>query len=298
MKASKPIAFVILAFLVGGIASQLPFAFADSSANPLQSIWDAIDSLSNKQEDLQAQIDQLRGTIEKDHAGATESQSPQSEPSVEIKLEGGEEPSSVIIHLMASNAGPDNAVGVKVTLFYEMPLLEIRSMSGEQCENLSRGIIQCFIGTIGANEEYPISVDANTKALGKNSKIVADISSITTDTDPSDNHAIYQFVTGKVPRNVIPAGNENEAKGIGEANNAVQNITDSQTSEAGQSTSTENSAQQNDIGNNSSNSTQSDTSEQTDESSNEKAGADQTQESESQNSGAQNSEPTDAATRC
>ena len=200
MKGSKPVAFVLLAFLIGGVASQVPFAFADSSANPLQAIWDAINALSNKQENLQVQIDELRETIKNDHISSTQSQGPQSEPSIKIELESGEQSSSTIIHLIASNAGPDKAIGVKVTFFYEMSLFDIKSISGEQCEDLSRGIVQCFIGTIGSNEEYPITIAADAKALNEKSSLVADISSITKDTDPSNNHADLQFVTGEIAR--------------------------------------------------------------------------------------------------
>ena len=200
MKGSKPVAFVLLAFLIGGVASQVPFAFADSSANPLQAIWDAISALSNKQENLQVQIDELRETIKNDHISSTQSEGPQSEPSIKIELESGEQSSSTIIHLIASNAGPDKAIGVKVTFFYEMSLFDIKSISGEQCEDLSRGIVQCFIGTIGSKEEYPITIAADAKALNEKSSLVADISSITKDTDPSNNHADLQFVTGEIAR--------------------------------------------------------------------------------------------------
>ena len=200
MKGSKPVAFVLLAFLIGGVASQVPFAFADSSANPLQAIWDAISALSNKQENLQVQIDELRETIKNDHISSTQSEGPQSEPSIKIELESGGQSSSTIIHLIASNAGPDKAIGVKVTFFYEMSLFDIKSISGEQCEDLSRGIVQCFIGTIGSKEEYPITIAADAKTLNEKSSLVADISSITKDTDPSNNHADLQFVTGEIAR--------------------------------------------------------------------------------------------------
>src|SRR5207253_290927 len=65
---------------------------------------------------------------------------------------------------------------------------------------LSSGIIQCFIGTIGSREEYPITIAADAKALNEKSSIVADISSITKDTNPSNNHADLQFVTGQIAR--------------------------------------------------------------------------------------------------
>jgi hypothetical protein len=292
MKAAKPAAFVLLAFLVGGIASQLPFAFADSSANPLQSIWDAIGTLNNKQEDLQAQIDDLRATIENDRSTSTaEMQGPQSESSIKIELEGGENPTSTIIHLRASNAGPDKAVGVKVTLFYEMPLFEIESVTGEQCQDLSRGIIQCFIGTIDSNEEYPVTIVANAKLLDEKSNIVADISSITTDTNLGNNHVNLQFVTGKIAKaavtdsGLVPAENENGTNGVDEQNEPVESTGDSQTITDDQSSEDhDNVTEQTE---NNSNSTQSTGPDHEDESQN---GQQQAQGTQAESSEEQNSE--------
>ena len=228
MKASKPLSFVLLAFLIGAVTSQIPFAFADSSANPLQSIWDAINSLSSKQENMQAQIDELRATIESERSTVIETNGPQSEASIKIEVEGGEKPGSTIVHLIAYNAGPDNAVGVKVTFFYEMQLFEIESTSGEQCEDLSRGIIQCFIGTIASGEEYPITIVANSKVLDEKSNMVVDVSSITTDTEPSNNHVNLQFITGEIPKaglidsEVVPTENENGSNGVVEGQDQVE----------------------------------------------------------------------------
>jgi len=228
MKASKPLSFVLLAFLIGAVTSQIPFAFADSSANPLQSIWDAINSLSSKQENMQAQIDELRATIESERSTVIETNGPQSEASIKIEVEGGEKPSSTIVHLIAYNAGPDNAVGVKVTFFYEMQLFGIESMSDEQCEDLSRGIIQCFIGTIASGEEYPITIVANSKVLDEKSNMVVDVSSITTDTEPSNNHVNLQFITGEIPKaglidsEVVPTENENGSNGVVEGQDQVE----------------------------------------------------------------------------
>jgi hypothetical protein len=264
VKAGKPVAFVMLAFLVGGIASQLPFAFADSSANPLQSIWDAINALSHKQEDLQNQVDELRDAINKDHEVPVQQSVQKSDASVKFELEGGDQPSYTAIHLKVSNAGPDSAVGVKVTLFYEMTLFQIDSMN-EQCKDLSRGIIQCFIGTIAANEEYPITIIASAKAMGERSDIVADISSITSDADSGNNHASSQFVTGELARNI---GTNLIQASPGETNHLAQNQTADN-----------------------SNSTQAGGSNQIDQSTSEAAG-NQTQGSDNQNSTSQNSENT------
>lgn len=195
MNAGKPIAFVMIAFLIGGAASQLPFAFADSSSNPLQALWDAIGALDNRQEDLQAQIDELRESIENDNV-ALAADLPSSEPSISLELENSEQPDTTTITVRASNSGPDSAVGVKLTVFYEMPLLDVESISEEQCEKLSRGIIECYIGTIEVNGQYPITIVSNAKVIGEESVIVADISSITKDIDPSNNHAELEFVTG------------------------------------------------------------------------------------------------------
>ena len=280
MKGSKPVAFVLLAFLIGGVASQVPFAFADSSANPLQAIWDAISALSNKQENLQVQIDELRETIKNDHISSTQSEGPQSEPSIKIELESGEQSSSTIIHLIASNAGPDKAIGVKVTLFYEMPLFDIKSISGEECQDLSRGIIQCFIGTIGSREEYPITIAADAKALNEQSSLVADISSITKDTDPSNNHADLQFVTGEIARpDVIDSKVSNDVTGANDTQQVepVVSGSDSQNSTDAQKET-----------DNSSNSTQSVGQEQN----NQPVSGQQSQGPEDQGSEGQNSEET------
>jgi len=281
MKGSKPVAFVLLAFLIGGVASQVPFAFADSSANPLQAIWDAISALSNKQENLQVQIDELRETIKNDHISSTQSEGPQSEPSIKIELESGEQSSSTIIHLIASNAGPDKAIGVKVTFFYEMSLFDIKSISGEQCEDLSRGIVQCFIGTIGSKEEYPITIAADAKALNEKSSLVADISSISKDTDPSNNHADLQFVTGEIARPDVL-----DSKGV---SNDVTGANDSQQVEPVVSASdSQNSTDAQKETDNSSNSTQSVGQEQN----NQPASGQQSQGPEDQGSEGQNSEET------
>ena len=281
MKGSKPVAFVLLAFLIGGVASQVPFAFADSSANPLQAIWDAISALSNKQENLQVQIDELRETIKNDHISSTQSEGPQSEPSIKIELESGEQSSSTIIHLIASNAGPDKAIGVKVTFFYEMSLFDIKSISGEQCEDLSRGIVQCFIGTIGSKEEYPITIAADAKALNEKSSLVADISSITKDTDPSNNHADLQFVTGEIARPDVL-----DSKGL---SNDLTGANDSQQVEPVVSASdSQNSTDAQKETDNSSNSTQSVGQEQN----NQPVNGQQSQGPEDQGSEGQNSEET------
>jgi len=260
MKASKPLSFVLLAFLIGAVTSQIPFAFADSSANPLQSIWDAINSLSSKQENMQAQIDELRATIESERSTVIETNGPQSEASIKIEVEGGEKLGSTIVHLIAYNAGPDNAVGVKVTFFYEMQLFEIESTSGEQCEDLSRGIIQCFIGTIASGEQYPITIVANSKVLDEKSNMVVDVSSITTDTEPSNNHVNLQFITGEIPKTGlidsedVATENENGSNGIVEGQDQVESAGDSQTIRDDQSS--EEQDTQNEQTENNSNSTQ------------------------------------------
>ena len=217
MKASKPIAFVLLAFLLGGTASQLPFAFGDSSStNPLQSLWDAIGALNNRQQDLQAQIDELRAEIQKDNelsAAASGVEVPQSEPSIKIELEGHDSANDqaggsdarntkiVMFHLTASNSGPDNAVGVKLTFFYKLGLFEIASITavqGEQCEESSRGIVQCYIGTIGPSAEHRITIMATADVPDQEAHVAADISSITQDTDPRNNHADFTFVPNEL----------------------------------------------------------------------------------------------------
>src|SRR5687767_3161435 len=114
VKASRPLAFVVLAFVVGATISQASFAFADdSSTNPFRAIWDAISELQTRTDSLQSQIDdlkELRSTATTEPAVATRI----SEPAVAIEVGSGQS-GQTIIQVIARNAGPENAVGVKLS---------------------------------------------------------------------------------------------------------------------------------------------------------------------------------------
>lgn len=212
MKAVKQMGFVLIAFLVGGIASQAPFAFADSSSsNPLTAIWDSITALGQRQDRLQAQIDDLKLQVENQHDAGTRSISSSeqqqsgssSDSSIMIESEVSDQPGLTAIRLTTTNYGPSDAFGVKLTFFYNTNLLEVQSISSEQCEKPTRGIIQCYLGTVRANSKPQIMIMANGKAIGAKANLIADISSVTEDTNPKNNHNEYSFIIGDMKQEVI-----------------------------------------------------------------------------------------------
>src|SRR5687767_827565 len=161
MRAGRTLAFVVLALLVGGVVSQLPSAMGDDS-NPLGALWDAIFDLQSRDDDLQAQIDELRA--ERDALLVQTGSEPVfvGDPYAGIEVEATED-GRTLIHITAGNSGPDRAAGVKLTAFYLMPLFEINSIDGDMCEDKSRGIIECAIGTLEEDQESVITVDATAR---------------------------------------------------------------------------------------------------------------------------------------
>ena len=202
MKASRPLAFVVLAFVVGATISQASFAFADdSSTNPFRAIWDAISELQTKTDSLQAQIDdlrELRGTAATEPVAAARI----SEPSVAIEVGSGQS-GQTIIQVIARNAGPENAVGVKLSTYYEMSLFSVNFIEGAECTDQARGIIECYLGTLDAGSEARIAIDVTPVSLGQQAVITTDISSITEDANPANNRAEMTFITSEAPV-VIP----------------------------------------------------------------------------------------------
>jgi hypothetical protein len=204
MKASRPLAFVVLAFVVGATISQASFAFADdSSTNPFRAIWDAISELQTKTDSLQAQIDdlrELRGTTSEEPVAAASTRI--SEPSVALEAGSGQQ-GQTVIQVIARNAGPENAVGVKLSTYYQMSLFSVNFIEGAECSDQSRGIIECYLGTLDAGSEARISINATPLSLGQQAAITADISSITEDANPANNHFEITFITSEAPV-VIP----------------------------------------------------------------------------------------------
>lgn len=198
MKAGKPVAFVIIAFLIGATISQGSFAFVDdSSTNPFRAIWDAIGELQTKTDTLQAQIDDLKaqqGTAVAASPVATKT----SDGSVHVEVSGGES-GQTIVTIFTRNSGPDSAVGAKLTVFYETSLLRVNFIEGADCSDGSRGIIECYLGTVEDGSDAIVTIDADPIILEQSSRIVAEFSSITRDANPADNHAELLFVTGIAP---------------------------------------------------------------------------------------------------
>ena len=204
MKAGKPIVFVLLAFVIGATISQGAFAFADdSSTNPFRAIWDAISELQVKTDSLQSQIDDLRTQQGVTTTTADQPITRTSDLSLEIEVAGGDAGQTLVI-LIARNAGPDNAVGVKLTAFYQTSLFKVNFMQGADCTDGSRGIIECYLGTITTGSETRVVIDATPMVLDQRAIITADLSSITNDPRPADNHAQAVFITSMTPTTEQP----------------------------------------------------------------------------------------------
>jgi hypothetical protein len=194
MRSGRTLAFVVLALLVGGIVSQLPSALADDSENPFSAMWDAIFDLQSRDDDLQAQIDELRAER---NALLAQTGEPVlvSDLYAELEVETTED-GHTLVYVTAGNDGSDRAAGVKLTTFYLMPLFEINSISGDQCEDKSRGIIECVLGTLEEDQESVITIDATARKSGEANTWTVDISTTTEDSDYANNHATYNFETG------------------------------------------------------------------------------------------------------
>jgi outer membrane biosynthesis protein TonB len=243
VKVNKPIAFVVLAFVIGATISQGSFAFADdSSTNPFRAIWEAIGELQTKTDSLQAQIDDIKTQQQQEGASpsaAGQAVTKNSETSLSIDLSGGQ-PGQTLISLVARNAGPDSAVGVKLSTYYQMSLFRVNHIDGAQCTDQARGIIECYLGTIESGGEARITIDATTLQIGQQAIITADASSITKDVNPGNNHAETVFVTASqaAPQVVeIPPSQQQQqptveqpAQSIGEQQEQQQQPVQNQTS--------------------------------------------------------------------
>lgn len=182
--------FLMLAVLTVSIVFQVPTALGESE-NPLNALWNAIFDLQSKDKHLQAQIDELAADKK---SLLTPEPEFVSDPYAVIEIEGAED-GRTLIHITAGNMGPDRAAGVKLTAFYLMPLFEINSIEGNLCEDKSRGIIECTIGTLEQDQENVITVDATAMESGKANTWTVDISTTTDDLDPTNNHVTYDFET-------------------------------------------------------------------------------------------------------
>ncbi|AIF83493.1 hypothetical protein NTE_01429 [Candidatus Nitrososphaera evergladensis SR1] len=239
MKVNKPIAFVVLAFVIGATISQGSFAFADdSSTNPFRAIWEAIGELQTKTDSLQAQIDDIKTQQQQEGASpsaAGQAVTKNSETSLSIDLSGGQ-PGQTLISLVARNAGPDSAVGVKLSTYYQMSLFRVNHIDGAQCTDQARGIIECYLGTIESGGEARITIDATTLQIGQQAIITADASSITKDVNPGNNHAETVFVTAPQVVEIPPSQQQQQptveqpAQSIGEQQEQQQQPVQNQTS--------------------------------------------------------------------
>ncbi len=178
--------FVLLAI---GTLLIVPTALGDTG-DPIAAIWDAIYDLKNRDNILQAQIDELRAdNIAPNATGLA------SELSTDIVIENSHVPSGMVIKIAVINDGPDRAAGVRLTAFYKMPLLQVDSITGGECSNLGRGIVECYLGTIEPEEQSVVTMDATALESDQETSLTVDVSSTTEDSIPSNNHNIVDFVT-------------------------------------------------------------------------------------------------------
>lgn len=202
VKSSRPLAFVVLAFVLGSTISQGSFAFADdSSTNPFRAIWEAISELQTRTDSLQAQINDIKAS--RTTVTAEPGVSRISEPAVAIQVGSGQS-GQTTIEVIASNSGPENAVGVKLSTYYQTSLFSVNSIQGGECTDHARGIIECYLGTLDVGSEARITIDATPAALGQQAIITGDISSITEDANPANNHAEAAFITSVAPVAIPP----------------------------------------------------------------------------------------------
>ncbi len=203
MRFRKTPVSIMLAVLAGGIISQIPSALGDNSDNnPFGALWDAIFDLQIKDKNLQAQIDELRAERD-DGLSSAQTDEPvalASDAYARIWVESAAEgDGQSIVYITAGNNGPNRAAGIKLTTFYLMQLFQINSIdSGGDglCEDKSRGIIECTLGTLEAGQESLITIHATAKEYGKANTWTVDISTTTKDTDYTNNHVTYDFETG------------------------------------------------------------------------------------------------------
>jgi hypothetical protein len=202
MKAGRPIAFIVMAFVAGTAISQASSAFADdSTANPLKAIWDKIAELQNKTDSLQAQIDDLReqrGAASRttEPAAAPASAAGVADPFIAVEAGSGGQQGHTLVQVIARNPGPGNAEGVKMTLYYQTSLFTVNSIQGAAgCTDGSRGIIECQLGSLDAGSEARVLVEETPFAPGQQAIFSADISSTTEDANQANNHAETAFFT-------------------------------------------------------------------------------------------------------
>lgn len=193
MLARPKIALTIIFALFGIGLLLVPYAFGEESKNPIQMLWDAIYDLQNRDGNLQAQIDDLRA----EKASIQQVSEPVAELSVRINVSDTlDDSESSTIKLAISNGGPDRATGVRLTLFYKMPLFKVDRIESDGCVVLERGIIECDLGTLEPDKSISVVVDVSAIENGVPTSFTVDVSSNTEDRIPNDNHIVVDYVTG------------------------------------------------------------------------------------------------------
>lgn len=231
MKVGGKIAFVALAFVIGATISQASFAFADdSTTNPFRAVWQAISELQTKTDSLQAQINDLKSQQASSGPSALQ-QIPERISDLSVATEiGAGQSGQTLIQTIVKNAGPENAVGVKLSVYYQPSLFQVNYITGEECTDGGRGIVECYLGTLDSATDKTITIDATPVSLGQQASIIADISSITTDPNLTNNHSESTFVISATPVAVPSQPQPQQAPAAGGASQPATEITTPSTS--------------------------------------------------------------------
>ena len=240
MKVGGKVAFVALAFVIGATISQASFAFADdSTTNPFRAVWQAISELQTKTDSLQAQINDLKSQQASSGPSALQ-QIPERISDLSVATEiGAGQSGQTLIQTTVKNAGPENAVGVKLSVYYQPSLFQVNYITGEECTDGGRGIVQCYLGTLDSATDKTITIDATPLSLNQQASIIADISSITTDPNLTNNHSELTFVTSATPAVVVIVPSQPQPQQEPPAGGASQLATEITTASTSNSTASE-----------------------------------------------------------
>jgi len=199
LPSSKLLLIIFVPLFFGSLLS-LQYAFGEDSINPIQALWDAIYDLQDNDDKLQSQIDELKAS----KASADELEGPVGELSTTIEFSDfDEDAGEARIESTVTNDGPDQATGVRLTIFYKMSQLKLKDIPSDQCRDMQRGIIQCDLGTIEAGRSVSVLLDFSLFDTKIQTTFTSDVSATTADRIPDNNHLVVDLVNDNEGRKVI-----------------------------------------------------------------------------------------------
>jgi hypothetical protein len=274
----------IIVLLTGGVLIVAPSALGYSSRDPMAAFWDAIYDLQKRDDNLQSQIDDLRATANTQSVAGLDIL--ESDPSLSTKIENGEVHGEIILSMNVTNNGPDRAAGVRLTAFYKMSLFHIESIMNESCTDLSRGIIQCDLGTIEAGNESVVSMVVMALS-SEDTTLTVDLTSTTKDADPTNNRNVLEFTVTRSGISGLESGDSIHNRDVAENKDGSGSNNQGDNSEAQDSSS---SSDESDDQNSPSNSNQT-------SSSSPEAGSNATDSSSSESQGSSSENQTSSSTQ-